>query len=154
MRYIKNLILFYLAFVINFVLNFALIKILTNFLDQDTLGKFFFVSNLGLFVGGILLMGFPLIFQRYIPIYLRDNHRDKAMTLIHLPAIIHFALGLLLSIPLLILKGPTNAIIFFAFFVANTITLYQTALISEARILEYFIISFHQSYLQYCFFAY
>ncbi len=139
MKYIKNLILFYLAFVINFILNFALIKILTNFLDQDTLGKFFFVSNLGLFVGGILLLGFPLIFQRYIPVYLRDNNRAKAMTLIHLPAIIHFASGLFLSIPLFILKGSTNAIIFFSFFVANTITLYQTALISEARILEYFL---------------
>jgi len=142
MKYIKNLVMFYLAFALNFLMGFVLLKILAIYVPQDILGKYFFLSNLGLFTGGLLLLGFPLTFQRFIPLYFRDGKEEKAHALIHLPSIIHLILGLLISVPILIFEGLDAFILFLAFYIVNTLTLYQTALISRVKILEYSITSF------------
>ncbi|MDI6851150.1 MAG: hypothetical protein QMD82_04345 [bacterium] len=142
MKYIKNLALFYLAFALNFLMGFILLKILAIYVPPDILGKYFFLSNSGLFVGGLLLLGFPLTFQRFIPIYFRDGKDENAYALIHFPSIFHFLVGILVSIPILILKGLDAFLIFLAFYIVNTITLYQTALISRVKILEYSLTSF------------
>ena len=142
MKYIKNLVLFYMAFALNFLMGFILLKILAIYVPQHVLGKYFFLSNSGLFVGGLLLLGFPLTFQRYIPIYFREGKDENAYALTHFPSIIHFLLGLLVSIPILILKGLDAFLIFLAFYIVNTMTLYQTALISRVKILEYSLTSF------------
>ncbi|MEO0273321.1 MAG: hypothetical protein ABIM30_09645 [candidate division WOR-3 bacterium] len=141
MKYFKNMFIFYTTFVINFLLNFVFIKLLTNYLDQSDLGRFFFASNLGLFAGGLFLLGFPLTFQRYIPQYLRDENYLKIHTLIQVPAILHFLAGMIITIPVLLIGGTTVALVFFAFYSVNTLTLYQTAYISMGKIVEYTMVT-------------
>jgi len=142
MNYIKNMIIFYAAFALNFLMGFILIKVLALYLPQDVLGQYFYISNLGLFAGGLLLLGFPLTLQRFIPIYIRDGKEPNASTLVHLPALLHFAVGLILSLPILLIKGTSFVSLFLAFYILNTITLYQTALIAQQKVLEYSLTSF------------
>ncbi len=150
MKYIKNMITFYLAFVLNFLAGFALIKILAIYMPQETLGLYFFASNAGLFFGGLLLLGFPLTIQRFVPMYIRDDRIENASALIHVPALIHITAGIFISILLLLTKGIPSTSIFLAFYILNTITLYQTALISNLKIFEYSLTSFARIFVIVC----
>jgi len=141
-KYIKNMIAFYSAYALNFIANFVLLKILTNFVPQDTLGRFFFVTNAGLFLSSIALLGFPLTIQRFVPIYNRENLREKALTIIHIPALFHLSVGVISSLIYFIFRGRVEALLFFSSFILSTMSIYQTALISEMRIVEYAFSSF------------
>ncbi len=137
MKYIKNLVLFYLSYVFNFIIGFALIKILSTTLNQEALGRYFYITNIGALIGNVLLLGFPLTFQRYIPLYYREEKRENAYTLIHIPVLVHTLIGIILSIPVLLFLGYAYFSLFLAFYLINTITLYQTALVSTFKVLEY-----------------
>ncbi len=137
MKYIKNLVLFYLSYVFNFIIGFALIKILSTTLNQEALGRYFYITNIGALAGNVLLLGFPLTFQRYIPLYQREGKMENAYTLVHIPVLAHTLIGIILSIPILILFGYAYFSLFFSFYLINTITLYQTALVSTFKVLEY-----------------
>jgi len=141
MRVVKNIIFLYLAYFLTFLAGFLQLKILTLFIPKDALGHFFFAGNVGLFLGSILLLGFPLVFQRYIPIYRRDEMKDKEASLIYLAFSLHIAVGIILFIAVYYLKGISFLLPFSAFYLLSTYSIPLFAFISQEKAYYYAIYS-------------
>ncbi len=131
----KNSIMLFAAYGIVFIGSFVQLKLLALSLSEKVLGRYFFAGGIGLFAGGILQLGFPLLFQRYIPKFEHEKNRDMEFSLIISAILIHLSLFLVLFVPfyLFLCKSRAEAIIFAGFYLLSHNDLISTVFISKRK---------------------
>lgn len=135
MKAIKNSILLYIAYVWNFIGGFVQLKLLTLDLTKDLLGKFFFAGTIGIFVGSIAQVGFPYVFQRFIPRYDHENRHNDKLILVWFSLIFHIAM-MFTSIPLIVILFKGNLsylLIYIGFYLTSHIDLFFNIYISQRK---------------------
>ena len=135
MKAVKNSIFLYIAYAWNFIGGFIQLKLLTHDLPREVLGKYFFASGLGILIGSVAQIGFPYVFQRFIPRYDHEKRQNDKLIVIWFSLIFHIAV-MLLTIPVMfiVLKGNTGYIlIYIGFYLTSHMDLFFNVYISQRK---------------------
>ncbi len=135
MKAIKNSLWLYLAYVWNFLGGFIQLKILTLDLEKATLGKYFFAGGVGILLGSIAQIGFPYVFQRFIPRYDKEKRLQDKLLVIWFALLFHLFI-LVLSLPFvyfIIGRGIQYMLLYVGFYLISHMDLFFNVYISQRK---------------------
>ena len=135
MRAIKNSIFLYIAYIWNFLGGFIQLKILVWDLSKEALGKYFFAGGVGILIGSIAQIGFPYVFQRFIPRYDHEKRQEDKLTLIWFSLMFHLII-MLVSLPFMFFAVGKNlpyTLIYIGFYLVSHMDLFFNVYISQRR---------------------
>ncbi len=135
MKAIKNSIWLYIAYVWNFLGGFIQLKILTLDLDKKILGYYFFAGGLGVLIGSLAQIGFPYVFQRFIPRYDTEKRQNDKLTLVWFALLFHL-LVLILTLPVMYFvfwQRLEYVILYMGFYLMSHMDLFFNVYISQRK---------------------
>ncbi len=135
MKALKNSIFLYIAYVWNFIGGFIQLKLLTLDLSKDVLGKYFFAGGLGILIGSLAQIGFPYVFQRFIPRYDHERRLNDKLIIIWFSLIFHLAI-MLVTLPVMFIVFKSNityTLIYAGFYLTSHMDLFFNVYISQRK---------------------